>query len=131
MHARTATTALLTALLASCSSEPPPPTYTVVNQGERQIEQGTTGWAELHMPDTTADQAQDAIRAYGKTITGHATMYEIAVIHDTTTTVHGRPATTYVCMGRWVKNTHAAQTWTDGSITSTTWPAIRMNCPSR
>ncbi|CAM5715336.1 hypothetical protein SMICM304S_07884 [Streptomyces microflavus] len=48
-------------------------------------------------------------------------------------TVHGRPATTYVCIAAAGSNrtTHAAQTWTDGSITSTTWPAIRMNCPSR
>jgi hypothetical protein len=58
-------------------------------------------------------------------------MYEIAVVHDTTATVPGKPATSYVCMGRWVKDKQAAQIWTDGSITSDTWPAIGMHCPNR
>ncbi|WP_433406944.1 hypothetical protein [Streptomyces sp. CA-146814] len=131
MRTRTAAIALCAAALTACSGDPTPPAYTVTNQGERQIQQGTAGWAELHMPNATVDQAQDAIRAYGKTISSDATMYEVAVVRDTTTTVHGRPATSYVCMGRWVKDEQASQAWTGGSITSTTWPAIGMNCPSR
>ncbi|MEU3268936.1 hypothetical protein [Streptomyces bacillaris] len=130
---RTAAAALLAAAaLTGCGTDPaPPPTYTVVNQGEKRLEQGTAGWAELLLPDATVDQAQDAIRAYGETIRSDATMYTIAVVHDTTATTHGRPATTYVCMGRWVKDQQASRTWADSSITSTTWPAIGMNCPDR
>lgn len=132
MRTTTVTVALLAAVLTGCGTTPePPPTYTVINQGERQLEQGTAGWAELLIPDATVDQAQDAIRTYGKTIRGDAAMYTIAVVHDTTATTHGRPATTYVCMGRWVKDEQASRTWADSSITSDTWPAIGMNCPHR
>lgn len=129
MRTRATAVTLLAAALTACSSTPTPPAHNVINQGERQIEHGTAGWAELLMPDTTVAQAREAIRAYGKTIHGDATMYTIAVVHDTTATVHGKPATTYVCMGRWVKDEQASRTWAGGSITSDTWPAIGMNCP--
>ncbi|MFF9639402.1 hypothetical protein ACF1D2_33085 [Streptomyces bacillaris] len=132
MRTTTVAVALLAAAaLTACSSNPTPPAYTVVNQGERELDLGTAGWADILMPDATVNQAQDAIRTYGQTIRGDATMYTIAVVHDTTATTHGKPATTYVCMGRWVKDEQASRTWADSSITSDTWPAIGMNCPDR
>jgi hypothetical protein len=132
MRARTTVTAaaLLAVLTACGSSEPAPPTYTVTNHGERQLKHGTAGHVELLMPTATVDQAQDAIRDYAQNIDGPATMYGIAVIRDTASTVTGRPAITYVCMGRWVKDEQASEDWTQGSITSDTWPAIGMNCPN-
>lgn len=129
---RTITTILLlaTATLTACSTETGPPAYTVTNHGERQLQHGTAGHVELLMPDATVDQAQDAIRDYAQHLDGPATLYGIAVIRDTASTVTGRPAITYVCMGRWVKDKQASQDWTQGSITSDTWPAIGMHCPN-
>lgn len=132
MRTTVAAVLLAAAALTGCGTDPaPPPAYTVINQGERQLGLGTAGWADLLMPGATVAQAQDAIRTYGETIRGDATMYTIAVIHDTTATTHGKPATTYVCMGRWVKDQQASRTWADSSITSDAWPAIGMNCPDR
>jgi hypothetical protein len=128
---RTATTAaLLAATLTACSSNPAPPAYTVTNQGERQLDHGLAGHVELLLPGATVDQAQDAIRDYAQHLDGPATMYGIAVIRDTDSTRPGLPAITYVCMGHWVKNKQASEDWSDGSITSDTWPAIGMNCPN-
>lgn len=123
----TAAVLLLTTLTA-CSSEPSPPAYTVTNDVQEQRQHGTFGHVELLLPDATVPEAQAAIRAYAETIDGPQ-MYEIAVVRDTGSTVLGRPATIYVCMGRWVKDQQASADWAGGSITSDTWPAIGMHCP--
>lgn len=127
----TTAVALLAATLTACTTpEPAPPAYTITNQGQKQMEQGTGAWVELLMPHATVDQAQAAIRDYAQHLDGPADMHEIAVIRDTDSTVLGRPAITYVCAGRWVRDKQASQDWSDGSITSDTWPAIGMNCPN-